>query len=95
MIDRKVEKLKSKLRKLHWYQKIQLMDWLNSWYSDVKEQQRLEEEQCEDGEYVENVGRLIVHVHGEGHGYLHIVWRNSQYQERKFELPKTAFTTGR
>lgn len=45
MIDRKVEKIKRKLRKLHWYQKIQLMDWLNAWYSDVKEQQRLEEEE--------------------------------------------------
>ena len=45
MIDRKVEKIKRKLRKLHWYQKIQLMDWLNDWYSDVQEQQRLEEEE--------------------------------------------------
>ena len=47
MRDKKVEKLKVKLRKLHWYQKIRLMDWLNAWYSDVKEQQRLEAEECE------------------------------------------------
>ena len=41
MNDKKVHKLKRKLRKLHWYQKIELMDWLNAWYSDMKEQERL------------------------------------------------------
>jgi len=45
MSDRKVRKLQRKIRKLHWHQKMILMDWMNAWYSDVKEQQRLEEEE--------------------------------------------------
>lgn len=45
MSDKKVRKLQRKIRKLHWYQKMILMDWMNAWYSDVKEQQRLEEEE--------------------------------------------------
>ena len=44
MSDRKVRKLQRRIRKLHWYQKMILMDWMNAWYSDVKEQRRLEEE---------------------------------------------------
>lgn len=42
---RKLRKLQRKIRKLHWYQKTQLMDWLNAWWSDVKEQERLEAEE--------------------------------------------------
>ena len=29
----KVEKMKRKIRKMNYRQKLQLMDWLNSWYS--------------------------------------------------------------
>lgn len=39
MIDMKVEKLKRKIRKMEFYQKIELMDWLNSWYAAVKEEE--------------------------------------------------------
>ena len=45
MIDMKVEKLKRKVRKMTFHQKVELMDWLNTWYSDLKEQQRLEDEE--------------------------------------------------
>ncbi len=49
MIDKTVEKMKKKIRKLDWYQKLNLMDWLNNWYSDYKEEQDrlLEEEYAE------------------------------------------------
>ena len=32
-INMKVEKIKKKLRKLEYNEKIELMDWLNNWYS--------------------------------------------------------------
>lgn len=44
MNDKLVRKLKKKMRTLHWHDRIELMDWMNRWYSDMKEQQRLEEE---------------------------------------------------
>ena len=44
MSDRKVRKLQRKIRKLHWYQRMILRDWMNAWYSDIKEQRRMEEE---------------------------------------------------
>ena len=44
MSVRKVRKLQRKIRKLHWYQRMILMDWMNAWYSDIKEQCRMEEE---------------------------------------------------
>ena len=39
MIDMKVEKLKRKIRKMSYWQRIELMDWLNTWYSAIKEEQ--------------------------------------------------------
>ncbi len=45
MNDRVVHKLKKKLRKLEYWQRYELMDWLNAWYSDMKEQRRMEEEE--------------------------------------------------
>ena len=44
MIDKKVEKLKRKFRRLEYWQRIELMDWLNSWYAAVKEERELDEE---------------------------------------------------
>lgn len=37
MIDMKVEKLKKKIRKLKWHQKIELMDWLNRMYEEIRD----------------------------------------------------------
>ena len=37
MIDRKVEKMKKKLRKLTWYQKLEIRHWLNTWYYEEYE----------------------------------------------------------
>ena len=45
MNDKNIRKLQKRIRKLHWYQKMILMDWMNAWYSDMKEQERLEEEE--------------------------------------------------
>jgi len=44
---RTVRKLQKKIRRLHWYDRILLMDWMNAWYSDMKEQEILEAEECE------------------------------------------------
>tara|TARA_Y100000004_G_scaffold70435_2_gene79177 strand:+ start:2110 stop:2241 length:132 start_codon:yes stop_codon:yes gene_type:complete len=43
MIDRKVERMKKRLRKLTWYQKLHLRAWLNTWY-DEEYKKTLEEE---------------------------------------------------
>jgi hypothetical protein len=40
MIDKKVEKLKRKIRKMKYWQRYELMDWLNSWYEDEQEYER-------------------------------------------------------
>ena len=37
--DKVVHKLKKKLRKLAYWQRIELMDWLNTWYSAMKEEE--------------------------------------------------------
>ena len=39
MIDMKVEKLKRKIRKMEFHQRILLMDWLNDWYWHIKEEE--------------------------------------------------------
>jgi hypothetical protein len=39
MIDMKAEKIKKKIRKMTWHQKLILMDWLNAWYSALKEEE--------------------------------------------------------
>ena len=44
-MDKKIRKLQAKIRKLSWYQKLVLMDWINAWYSDHKEQERREYEE--------------------------------------------------
>ena len=38
MIDMKVEKLKRKIRKMDYWQRYELMDWLNLWYAAEKNQ---------------------------------------------------------
>jgi len=45
--DRQLRRIFRKLRRMHYWQKITVMDWLNDWYSDIKEQQRMEAEECE------------------------------------------------
>lgn len=37
MNDMKVEKLKRKIRKMKWHERIELMDWMNAWYAQFKE----------------------------------------------------------
>ena len=44
-MDKKVQRLQAKIRKMTWYHKLILMDWLNAWYSDYKEQQELAQEE--------------------------------------------------
>ena len=44
-MDRKVRKIQARIRKMSWHQKLILLDWINAWYSDYKEQQRLDYEQ--------------------------------------------------
>jgi len=44
-MDRKIRKLQAKIRKLSWHQKLVLLDWINAWYSDYKEQARKEYEE--------------------------------------------------
>ena len=44
-MDRKIRKMQQKIRKMSWHHKLILMDWLNAWYGDYKEQQRLDYEQ--------------------------------------------------
>lgn len=39
MNDMKVHKMKRKIRKLNWHQRIELMDWMNMWYSAIKEEE--------------------------------------------------------
>ncbi len=39
MNDKKVHKLKRKIRKMTWHQRIELMDWMNMWYSALKEEE--------------------------------------------------------
>lgn len=39
MNDKVVHKLKKKIRKLKYWQRIELMDWLNSWYSAEQEEE--------------------------------------------------------
>ena len=39
MIDMKVEKLKRKIRKMKYWQRYQLMHWLNDWYDSEKAEQ--------------------------------------------------------
>jgi len=44
-MDRKIRQIQAKIRKLSWHQKLVLMDWINAWYSDYKEQARKEYEE--------------------------------------------------
>lgn len=44
-MDRKTRRIQAKIRKLTWHQKLILMDWMNAWYSDYKEQARKEYEE--------------------------------------------------
>lgn len=44
-MEKKIRKIQAKIRKLSWHQKLVLMDWMNAWYSDYKEQARKEYEE--------------------------------------------------
>jgi len=43
MIDRKVERMKKRLRKLTWYQKLEIRAWLDMWYVDEYKNSQEEE----------------------------------------------------
>ncbi len=45
IMDKKVRRMQAKIRKMTWYQKLILRDWINNWYSDYIEQERLDYEQ--------------------------------------------------
>jgi len=42
-MSRKLRKLQKKIRRLEWWEKITLMDWMNEWYADRKQRWREEE----------------------------------------------------
>jgi len=42
-MNRKLRKLQKKIRRLQWWEKTTLMDWMNEWYADRKQQWREEE----------------------------------------------------
>lgn len=44
-MDKKVSKIKAKIRKMTWHQKLVLFDWLNMWYEDYKEEAKRDYEQ--------------------------------------------------
>tara|TARA_R110001583_G_C5631601_1_gene407086 strand:+ start:1574 stop:1798 length:225 start_codon:yes stop_codon:yes gene_type:complete len=46
-----VRRVLDRLRKLNYWQRIIVMDWLNGWYADVKEQE--ERELQEDDDYIQ------------------------------------------
>lgn len=50
MTDKLIRNMQRKIRKMSWHQKLILMDWLNAWYSDYQEQQRIEELQWAESE---------------------------------------------
>lgn len=45
MNDKQVNRVKRVVRKMSYWQRIELMDWMNAWYCDYKEQKRLEYEE--------------------------------------------------
>ena len=45
IMDKKFKKILNKIRKMSFHDKLILMDWLNAWYDDYKEQQELDQEQ--------------------------------------------------
>jgi len=45
MNDKVIRKMLKRLRKLDFGQRILLMEWLNAWYSDMKENQRRMEDE--------------------------------------------------
>jgi hypothetical protein len=48
MRDKQVEKIKKNLRQMNYWQRIEIMDWLKSWYAAVKEEEELEREEQEE-----------------------------------------------
>ena len=40
-MNRKMRKMQRIIRKMTWYQRIELMDWMNAWYASYKAEQRL------------------------------------------------------
>jgi len=44
-MDRKVSRMKAKIRKMTWHQKLILMDWINAWYEDYKAEAKRDYEQ--------------------------------------------------
>lgn len=43
-MNRKIRKIKKQVRRMEWWERSHLMDWLNAWYAAELEQQRMEEE---------------------------------------------------
>lgn len=44
-MDRKIRNIQKKIRKMSWHQKLILLDWINAWYSDYKQEQKLAQEE--------------------------------------------------
>jgi hypothetical protein len=42
-MNRHIRKIKKLTRRLKWWERIELMDWMNAWYADYKMQQAEEE----------------------------------------------------
>ena len=51
MSEKPVRRVLDRLRKMNYWQRITVMDWLNRWYSDYKEQEELEAQQYADDMY--------------------------------------------
>ena len=48
--EKPVRRVLDRLRKMNYWQRIIVMDWLNGWYSDYKEQEELNAQEYEDDE---------------------------------------------
>jgi hypothetical protein len=48
MNDKRVKKLKKKVRALDYWQRIELMDWMNTWYAAMKEEAQRDDDDNQD-----------------------------------------------
>jgi hypothetical protein len=48
MNDKRVNKLKKKVRTLDYWQRIELMDWMNTWYAAMKEEEQRDDDDNQD-----------------------------------------------
>ena len=49
--EKPVRRVLDRLRKMNYWQRMMIRDWLNAWYSDYKEQEELEAQQYADDMY--------------------------------------------